>query len=152
MGLKRAPEGLSKRPKIDQKTIKNHTCFETPSWTPKWFQNGPKNIEMLKTQCIFTSQAKFCLSAGPFFATPIEDSRSHCQKPIMFSPSYARSYTKNKVSVAKKTSKNYFRKSYRKWFEKLFKTRPLITHYSLLITSRLIFVWYVLGIRLVLAW
>ena len=79
--------------------------FWDPSWTQDGVKNCPKNIEMLKTQWIFTSQAKFCLSAGPFFATPIEDSRSHCQKPIMFSPSYARSYTKNKVSLAKKHPK-----------------------------------------------
>ena len=53
-------------------------------WTPRWLKIDQKNVEMLKTQWIFTSQAKFCLSAGPFFATPIEDSRSHLKKPMGF--------------------------------------------------------------------
>ena len=39
---------------------------------------------MQKTQRIFTSQAKSCLSARLFFATPIEDSCSHLQKPMGF--------------------------------------------------------------------
>ena len=105
LGPQEGPGRPVQEAKNRSKHEQNPSFFETPSWTPKWLQNGPKNIEMLKTQWIFTSQAKFCLSAGPFFATPIEDSRSHCQKPIMFSPSYARSYTKNKVSVAKKHPK-----------------------------------------------
>ena len=135
-----------------------HNLLFTGYNVPQDQKKQPQNIEMLKTQWIFISQAKFCLSAGPFFATPIEDSRSHCQKPIMFSPSYARSYTKNKVSEASKnTSKNHMEndlKNCSKFDHSLLITHYslLIIHYSLLITSRLVFVWYVLGIRLVLAW
>ena len=126
-----------------------------------------KEVQFLKRFLLYFCMT-FCLSAGPFFATPIEDSRSHCQKPIMFSPSYARSYTKNKVSVAKNhqqiTSKNHTENDLKhcsKLDHSLLITHYsllithyslLITHYSLLITSRLVFVWYVLGIRLVLAW
>ena len=91
-----------------------------PKWRPGpiqvrflvdfWSIFGQRNVKMLKTQWIFTSQAKFCLSAGPFFATPIEDSRSHLKKPMGFWPcerESSRGVAKNGPVEIKKSDEKY---------------------------------------------
>ena len=42
-----------------------------------------KEVQFSKRFLLYFSY-DFLISAGPFFATPIEDSRSHCQKPMGF--------------------------------------------------------------------
>ena len=110
MGPKRPPKAtknLSKSCSISNFFLRR--CWDA-SWTPKWVKNFQKNVEMLKNQWIFTSQCKFCLSAGPFFATPIEDSRSHLQKPMGFVRCERESsigVTKNGPAEIKKSIKKY---------------------------------------------
>ena len=148
MGPKRPPKAtknLSKSCSISNFFLRR--CWDA-SWTPKWVKNFPKNVEMLKNQWIFTSQCKFCLSAGPFFATPIEDSRSHLKKPMGF----LRCERESSIGVANNgptERQKIMQKKKQKPFQKLY---LFLVHFCYSLRSRVVSSWLLMGIRLVVAW